>query len=203
MALSVGRNLQISPFIRITVITLREGNQIQTLGFFFVFIFQRQMNSFWLGIFLFFFLFKYKNQLLVLTEAEFNSFLDVVQYTSEQLLQALTSTQHLQSLQQNRKCICKLITTRITAQARLTVCSCSNDEENLHYEQGENHSDQFLIYLIRFGVFYISVWIHHIRCFSPTSPSFRKVGRSQRRAVLKGTVCVLHKPSPLLRRPSN
>lgn len=47
------------------------------------------MNSFWLGIFFFF---KYKNQLLLLTEAEFNSFFDVLQCTSEQLLQAMTST---------------------------------------------------------------------------------------------------------------
>lgn len=88
-----------------------------------------------------------------MTEAEFNSFFDVLQCTSEQLLQALTSVQHLRSLQKNRKCICKLITTRITAQTRLTVCSCSDDEENLQFEQGENHSDQFLLYLIRFGAF--------------------------------------------------
>lgn len=60
--------------------------------------------------FLFIFL-KYKNQLLVLTEAEFNSLFDVLQCTFEQLLEAMTSIQHLQSLQQNREYICKLITT--------------------------------------------------------------------------------------------
>lgn len=74
------------------------------------------MNSFWLGIFFLL----YENQLLVLTEAEFNSFFDVLQCTSEQLLQAMTRVEHLQSLQQNRKNICKLITTRITAQTQLT-----------------------------------------------------------------------------------
>lgn len=73
------------------------------------------MNSFWLGIF-----FLYENQLLVLTEAEFNSFFDVLQCTSEQLLQAMTRVEHLQSLQQNRKSICKLITTRITVWIQLT-----------------------------------------------------------------------------------
>lgn len=34
-----------------------------------------------------------------MTEAEFNSFFDVLQCTSEHLLEAMTSVQHLQSLQ--------------------------------------------------------------------------------------------------------
>lgn len=74
------------------------------------------------------FFLKYKNQLLVLTEAEFNSFFDVLQCTFEQLLEAMSSVRHLQSLQQKRKYICKLITSGMdTIHA---VCSCSGDEEN-------------------------------------------------------------------------
>lgn len=73
------------------------------------------MNSFWLGIFFFCMKTNYSSWL------KLNSilFFDVLQCTSEQLLQAMTRVEHLQSLQQNRKSVCKLITTRITARIRL------------------------------------------------------------------------------------
>lgn len=102
----------------------------------------------------------------------------------------MSSVQHLQSLQQNRKCICKLITTRITAQTRHIQFGLAVMMKKIHcMSKGENSSDRFLIYLIIWGrrVIFRCGFITS-GCFSSPPPSCRKAGRSQRQAVPEGSM---------------